>query len=236
MPRTLTSSPVVLASDAISIIALDPSTKLHNIFGFMCLAAASSTRSSGVACGFSGLFLPLPAHTTSNARSRAKSTSRLASADHHRDTPCRCGRTAWRSQKARIPPSRRIRRSAARCPCPPTAHRTPPARQPLERRWASTITSTGRLTSNSASSTATEPPASMIRARSPTSEPDSGSAPDLRSASSARPGDKPRRPRRCCRAIRATCAMKPRPIWPAPTNPTRIGLPRAFSRSMRRLV
>ncbi len=49
MPRVLTPRPVVLASAAISIIALDPSTKLHSIFGFICLVRARSASDSGVA-------------------------------------------------------------------------------------------------------------------------------------------------------------------------------------------
>ena len=49
MPRLLTSRPVVLASDAISIIALEPSTKLVSIFGFICFSAARSASDSGVA-------------------------------------------------------------------------------------------------------------------------------------------------------------------------------------------
>ena len=50
MPRLLTSRPVVLASDAISIIAFDPSTKLVSIFGFMLLRRPRARRSdSGVA-------------------------------------------------------------------------------------------------------------------------------------------------------------------------------------------
>jgi hypothetical protein len=52
-----------------SIIVLEPSTKLASILGFMCLAAASSATASGVAWGRSGLFLPLPAHTTSKPMS-----------------------------------------------------------------------------------------------------------------------------------------------------------------------
>ena len=79
MPRVLTPRPVVLARAAISIMALEPSTKLHSILGFICLAVASAVRLAGVARWFSGLFLPLPAATTSNPRSRAKSTRILAS-------------------------------------------------------------------------------------------------------------------------------------------------------------
>jgi hypothetical protein len=71
MPRVLTSSPVALASAAISIIALEPSTKLDSIFGFIRLPAASAATLSGVAVGSIGLFLPLPAQTTSKDRSRA---------------------------------------------------------------------------------------------------------------------------------------------------------------------
>ena len=63
-----------MARAAISIMAFEPSTKLHSIFGFMCLLVASSAGNPGVASGLSGLFLPLPAQTTSNARSRANST------------------------------------------------------------------------------------------------------------------------------------------------------------------
>ena len=71
MPRLLTPRPVVLASDAISIMAFEPSTKLVSIFGFICLPAARSVSDSGVAYGSSGLFLPLPAQITSKFRSRA---------------------------------------------------------------------------------------------------------------------------------------------------------------------
>ena len=49
MPRLLTPRPVVLASDAISIIAFDPSTKLVSIFGFMPLVVARSASDSGLA-------------------------------------------------------------------------------------------------------------------------------------------------------------------------------------------
>jgi hypothetical protein len=49
MPRVLTLRPVVFASAAISIIALDPSTKLHSIFGFICLSVAREDSDSGVA-------------------------------------------------------------------------------------------------------------------------------------------------------------------------------------------
>ena len=49
MPRLLTPRPVVLASDAISIIAFEPSTKLVSIFGFICFCAARSASDSGVA-------------------------------------------------------------------------------------------------------------------------------------------------------------------------------------------
>ena len=80
IPRLLTPRSAALASAAISIMALEPSTKLASIFGFIRLRFASSVRSEGVSCGRMGLFLPLPAQTTSNARSRAKSTSLRASA------------------------------------------------------------------------------------------------------------------------------------------------------------
>ncbi len=70
IPRVLIRRPVVLASAAISIMALDPSTKLHSIFGFMPLASASARQLSGSAVGENALFLPLPATTTSKPRSR----------------------------------------------------------------------------------------------------------------------------------------------------------------------
>ena len=69
-----------MASAAISIIALEPSTKLASIFGFIFLRLASSVSIFGVSCGRIGLFFPLPAQTTSKARSRANSTSLSASA------------------------------------------------------------------------------------------------------------------------------------------------------------
>ena len=80
IPRLLTPRSAALASAAISIMALEPSTKLHSIFGFIFLLVASAVRLVGVSCGRSGLFLPLPAQTTSKARSRANSTSLSVSA------------------------------------------------------------------------------------------------------------------------------------------------------------
>ena len=62
-----------------SIMVLVPSTKLASILGFMCLAAASSATESGVSWGRRGLFLPLPAQTTSKPRSVTKSNSSLTS-------------------------------------------------------------------------------------------------------------------------------------------------------------
>ena len=61
----------MFASEAISIMALLPSTKLVSIFGFICFCAARSASVSGLASGSSGLFLPFPAQMTSKFRSRA---------------------------------------------------------------------------------------------------------------------------------------------------------------------
>ena len=69
--------PVALARAAISIIVLLPSTNSVSILGFISLDKAIFLRLSGVASLSKGLFFPLPAATTLNAKLVAKSYNSL---------------------------------------------------------------------------------------------------------------------------------------------------------------
>ena len=72
MPSISILKPRKLASAAISTIVLVPSTKLVNIFGFICFKDASFVNELGVANVSNGLFLPFPIDITSKDNSLAK--------------------------------------------------------------------------------------------------------------------------------------------------------------------
>ena len=77
MPGTSGTKPMALASEVISTMVFVPSTNEASILGFMPSAAARSATVSGLPVRSSGLFLPFPAHTTSNPRLVAKSYSSM---------------------------------------------------------------------------------------------------------------------------------------------------------------